>query len=76
MRSARSARTEPGAGWWATCGSGWTPSLFLVTEWTVELGFDTFAFWPAADPERQLALFTDEIVPAVRERVDAERSGR
>ncbi|MFC9544277.1 MULTISPECIES: LLM class flavin-dependent oxidoreductase [unclassified Streptomyces] len=47
-----------------------------LTEWTVDLGFDTFVLWPAADPERQLALFADEIVPAVRERVEAERSGR
>ncbi|MER7702449.1 LLM class flavin-dependent oxidoreductase [Kitasatospora sp. NPDC097605] len=47
-----------------------------LTEWTVELGFDTYVFWPAADPEHQLAPFTDEVVPAVRERVDAERSGR
>ncbi|MFF3787714.1 LLM class flavin-dependent oxidoreductase [Streptomyces sp. NPDC001933] len=47
-----------------------------LTEWAVELGFDTFVFWPTADPERQLALFADEVVPAVRERVDAERSGR
>jgi hypothetical protein len=42
----------------------------------VELGFDTFVFWPATDSERQLALFADEVVPAVRERVDAVRSGR
>ncbi|MEV7239170.1 LLM class flavin-dependent oxidoreductase [Streptomyces sp. NPDC051020] len=47
-----------------------------LTEWTLELGFDTFVFWPAADSERQLSLFTDEVVPAVRERVDAGRSER
>ncbi|MFE6871564.1 LLM class flavin-dependent oxidoreductase [Kitasatospora sp. NPDC057692] len=47
-----------------------------LTEWTVELGFDTYVFWPVAEPDRQLALFADEVVPAVRERVDAERSGR
>jgi alkanesulfonate monooxygenase SsuD/methylene tetrahydromethanopterin reductase-like flavin-dependent oxidoreductase (luciferase family) len=47
-----------------------------LTEWAVELGFDTFVFWPATDPERQLALFAGEVVPAVRERVDALRSGR
>ncbi len=47
-----------------------------LTEWTVELGFDTFVFWPAADPGRQLALFAEEVVPAVRERVTAARSGR
>ena len=42
----------------------------------MELGFDTFVFWPAADPEQQLALFAAEVVPAVRERVGALRSGR
>lgn len=47
-----------------------------LTEWTVGLGFDTFVFWPAADPEQQLSLFADQIVPAVRERVSAERSER
>ncbi|MGW0763521.1 LLM class flavin-dependent oxidoreductase, partial [Streptomyces sp. NPDC002814] len=47
-----------------------------LTEWAVELGFDTFVFWPATDPERQLQLFADEVVPAVRERVEAERIGR
>jgi alkanesulfonate monooxygenase SsuD/methylene tetrahydromethanopterin reductase-like flavin-dependent oxidoreductase (luciferase family) len=47
-----------------------------LTEWAVELGFDTFVFWPATDPERQLALFAGEVVPAVRERVEAVRSGR
>jgi len=47
-----------------------------LTEWAVELGFDTFVFWPATDPERQLPLFASEVVPAVRERVEAVRSGR
>jgi alkanesulfonate monooxygenase SsuD/methylene tetrahydromethanopterin reductase-like flavin-dependent oxidoreductase (luciferase family) len=47
-----------------------------LTEWAVDLGFDTFVFWPATDPERQLALFAEEVVPAVRERVNALRSGR
>ncbi|MFG3660833.1 LLM class flavin-dependent oxidoreductase [Streptomyces sp. NPDC047706] len=47
-----------------------------LTEWAVRLGFDTFVFWPAADPEEQLALFAREVVPAVRERVEAIRGGR
>ncbi|WP_329157083.1 LLM class flavin-dependent oxidoreductase [Streptomyces sp. NBC_01717] len=47
-----------------------------LAEWAVELGFDTFVFWPATDPEQQLALFAAEVVPAVRERVGALRSGR
>ncbi|KIF78287.1 hypothetical protein QR77_39910 [Streptomyces sp. 150FB] len=47
-----------------------------LTQWVVELGFDTFIFWPATDPQHQLTLFGGEIVPAVRERVDAIRSVR
>ncbi|MEV5548790.1 LLM class flavin-dependent oxidoreductase [Streptomyces sp. NPDC052309] len=47
-----------------------------LTEWTVLLGFDTFVFWPVTDPENQLALFASEVVPAVREAVDAARNGR
>ncbi|MET8438824.1 LLM class flavin-dependent oxidoreductase [Streptomyces sp900116325] len=47
-----------------------------LTQWVVELGFDTFIFWPATNPQHQLTLFADEVVPAVRERVDALRSGR
>ncbi|MFI6288009.1 LLM class flavin-dependent oxidoreductase [Streptomyces sp. NPDC051018] len=47
-----------------------------LTEWTVELGFDTFVFWPVTAPERQLALFAGEVAPAVRERVDTLRGGR
>ncbi|MEV5149085.1 LLM class flavin-dependent oxidoreductase [Streptomyces sp. NPDC052727] len=47
-----------------------------LAEWAVELGFDTFVFWPAADPQQQLTLFAGEVVPAVRERVGALRRGR
>ncbi|MET7439591.1 LLM class flavin-dependent oxidoreductase [Streptomyces sp. NPDC005496] len=47
-----------------------------LTQWVVELGFDTFIFWPAAEPQRQLMVFAEEIVPAVRERVETIRSGR
>ncbi|WP_432044088.1 LLM class flavin-dependent oxidoreductase [Streptomyces cadmiisoli] len=47
-----------------------------LTSWSVELGFDTFIFWPVTDPEQQLSRFTDEVVPAVRERVAEIRSGR
>ncbi|MEV7321913.1 LLM class flavin-dependent oxidoreductase [Streptomyces sp. NPDC093970] len=45
-----------------------------LTEWAVDLGFDTFVLWPVAEPERQTALFAHEIVPAVREQVEAIRS--
>ncbi|WP_055588980.1 LLM class flavin-dependent oxidoreductase [Streptacidiphilus griseoplanus] len=47
-----------------------------LTEWAVVLGFDTFVFWPVVNPESQLALFASEVVPAVRERVEAIRNGR
>lgn len=47
-----------------------------LTEWAVNLGFDTFVFWPATDSEKQLALFASEVVPAVRERVAAIRKER
>ncbi|MFI6079452.1 LLM class flavin-dependent oxidoreductase [Streptomyces sp. NPDC051217] len=46
-----------------------------LTVWAVELGFDTFVFWPTARPAAQLELFASEVVPAVREAV-AERRGR
>ncbi|MEV7148943.1 LLM class flavin-dependent oxidoreductase [Streptomyces sp. NPDC093084] len=49
----------------------WTDTL---TEWAVDLGFDTFVLWPVAEPERQAAVFASEVVPAVRERVEAIRS--
>ncbi|MFD1714855.1 LLM class flavin-dependent oxidoreductase [Amnibacterium flavum] len=45
-----------------------------LAEWTVELGFDTFIFWPAIDAPRQLAIFTSEVVPAVRARVSDARA--
>lgn len=31
-----------------------------------ELGFDTFIFWPGADPLSQLERFAKEVVPALR----------
>jgi alkanesulfonate monooxygenase SsuD/methylene tetrahydromethanopterin reductase-like flavin-dependent oxidoreductase (luciferase family) len=43
-----------------------------VTDLALLQGFDTFVLW--AEAPGQLARFAEEIVPAVRERVDAERS--
>lgn len=40
----------------------------------VELGMDTFIYWPSEDHVRQVELFAGEVVPAVREAVAAERS--
>ncbi|MFG3323592.1 LLM class flavin-dependent oxidoreductase [Streptomyces sp. NPDC048171] len=47
-----------------------------LTSWALQLGFDTFIFWPAGDAETQLDLFTSEVVPAVRARVSAIREQR
>ena len=45
-----------------------------LTDWSVELGLDTFIFWPMAEPLAQLDIFAREVVPAVRERVAEHRS--
>ena len=46
-----------------------------LTDWSVDLGFDTFIFWPTTSPRAQLERFAREVVPAVRDRV-AERRRR
>ncbi len=51
--------------------SKWTEGL---RRFALELGMDTFIFWPSEDRERQVELFANEVVPAVREAVAAERS--
>jgi alkanesulfonate monooxygenase SsuD/methylene tetrahydromethanopterin reductase-like flavin-dependent oxidoreductase (luciferase family) len=40
-----------------------------LADWSTRLGFDTFIFWPVAEPPSQLELFAREVIPAVRERV-------
>lgn len=49
------------------------PELWVdtLTEWALELGFDSFVFWPAASPVAQARRFADEVVPAVRARLQA-----
>jgi alkanesulfonate monooxygenase SsuD/methylene tetrahydromethanopterin reductase-like flavin-dependent oxidoreductase (luciferase family) len=42
-----------------------------LTRFVDELGFDTFVFWPAEDPLRQVERFAAEVVPGVREAVAA-----
>ena len=40
-----------------------------------EVGMDTFVFWPSVgDEEQQIRLFAEEVVPAVRAQVAAERT--
>ncbi len=51
--------------------SQWVEEL---TRFALELGMDTFIYWPSEDRERQVELFAGEVVPAVREAVAAERS--
>ena len=45
-----------------------------LVRFAVELGMDTFIYWPSEDHVRQVELFAGEVVPAVREAVAAERS--
>jgi alkanesulfonate monooxygenase SsuD/methylene tetrahydromethanopterin reductase-like flavin-dependent oxidoreductase (luciferase family) len=45
-----------------------------LTDWSVELGFDTFIFWPMTAPVAQLEVFTKEVVPGVRQHVSERRS--
>ena len=45
-----------------------------LTRLAVELGMDTFIYWPSEDHVRQVERFANEIAPAVRETVAAERS--
>jgi alkanesulfonate monooxygenase SsuD/methylene tetrahydromethanopterin reductase-like flavin-dependent oxidoreductase (luciferase family) len=39
----------------------------------LERGMDSFVFWPKQDPETQLRLFGEEVVPGVREAVSRRR---
>jgi alkanesulfonate monooxygenase SsuD/methylene tetrahydromethanopterin reductase-like flavin-dependent oxidoreductase (luciferase family) len=45
-----------------------TPEHWIETlsGFAEELGFDTFIFWPADEPQAQLERFAQEIVPALR----------
>ena len=44
-----------------------------LTRLAVEVGMDTFIYWPADDLLRQIELFAAEVVPAVQEQVAKER---
>ncbi len=45
-----------------------------LTRFTLDLGFDTFVFWPSTDPIHQTERFAQEIVPAVRTAVERART--
>jgi alkanesulfonate monooxygenase SsuD/methylene tetrahydromethanopterin reductase-like flavin-dependent oxidoreductase (luciferase family) len=62
---------EAGEGSLSGPASKWVEEL---TGFVVELGMDTFIYWPSEDRERQLELFANEVAPAVREAVAAERA--
>jgi alkanesulfonate monooxygenase SsuD/methylene tetrahydromethanopterin reductase-like flavin-dependent oxidoreductase (luciferase family) len=51
----------------------WVESL---TGFALELGFDTFVFWPSDGSLRQVDRFAEEVVPGVREAVARARGGR
>jgi alkanesulfonate monooxygenase SsuD/methylene tetrahydromethanopterin reductase-like flavin-dependent oxidoreductase (luciferase family) len=61
-----------------TGGSGQTGDIeswvSALTDWAVDLGFDTFIFWPTTEPLAQLETFVSDVVPAVRERVSDRRA--
>lgn len=44
-----------------------------LTDWSIDLGLDTFIFWPITAAEPQLEVFAAEVVPGVREQVRALR---
>jgi alkanesulfonate monooxygenase SsuD/methylene tetrahydromethanopterin reductase-like flavin-dependent oxidoreductase (luciferase family) len=46
-----------------------------LTDWSIELGLDTFIFWPMTAPLAQLEGFATQVVPGVRQRV-SERRGQ
>jgi hypothetical protein len=42
-----------------------------LTTWAIDLGVDTFVFWPSDSATGQIARFAAEIAPAVREAAGA-----
>ena len=51
--------------------SKWVEEL---TRFVLELGMDTFIYWPSEDHVRQVEIFANEVAPAVREAVAKERA--
>jgi alkanesulfonate monooxygenase SsuD/methylene tetrahydromethanopterin reductase-like flavin-dependent oxidoreductase (luciferase family) len=52
------------------------PASYWIEELSrlaIDLGMDAFVFWPAEEPTAQLRRFAEEVAPAVRARVAAER---
>jgi alkanesulfonate monooxygenase SsuD/methylene tetrahydromethanopterin reductase-like flavin-dependent oxidoreductase (luciferase family) len=61
---------EEGEGLLDGSASRWIEEL---SRFVLELGMDTFIYWPAEDHVRQVELFASEVVPAVRETVAGDR---
>jgi alkanesulfonate monooxygenase SsuD/methylene tetrahydromethanopterin reductase-like flavin-dependent oxidoreductase (luciferase family) len=51
--------------------SKWVENL---ARFSLELGMDTFIYWPPEDHVRQIEFFANEVFPAVREAVARERA--
>lgn len=51
--------------------SKWVEQL---TRFVLEFGMDTFVYWPSDDHVRQIEVFAGDVVPAVREAVEKERT--
>ncbi len=47
-----------------------------LAECVLELGLDTFIFWPSEEPQVQLERFAADVVPGVREAVERGRARR
>ena len=62
---------QPGEGSLSGPVSKWVEEL---TRFALDLGLDTFIYWPSEDQVRQVELFAHEVAPAVRDAVAAERS--
>jgi alkanesulfonate monooxygenase SsuD/methylene tetrahydromethanopterin reductase-like flavin-dependent oxidoreductase (luciferase family) len=48
----------------------------FLTDAVLDLGFDTFIFWPVGDSAHQLDTFATDVVPAVRNLVAERRNAR
>jgi alkanesulfonate monooxygenase SsuD/methylene tetrahydromethanopterin reductase-like flavin-dependent oxidoreductase (luciferase family) len=61
----------PTQGWLTGPVDYWVDEL---TRLAVEVGMDTFIYWPSDDRLRQIELFAAEVVPAVQEQVTKVRA--
>lgn len=59
-------------------GAPYPRGLTPLADWVLNLGFDTFVFWPTDTPIDQTRRFAADVVPRLRELVAAggARPGR